>query len=193
MTVWHWVRHGPTHAKSFVGWRDIPADLSDAAAIERLNAALPADAYLISSDLLRASATADVLGTPGRRRLPAERDLREFDFGDWDGLHFSEVAERDPDLSRAYWERPGVPAPPGGESWNAAARRINAAVDRLSDAHAGAHVIAVAHIGTILTQVCRARAETPVDTIARKIDNLSVTEIHWNGEQGRVARINHLP
>ena len=36
MTTWHWVRHGPTHQKSFVGWRDVPADLSDHAQIERL-------------------------------------------------------------------------------------------------------------------------------------------------------------
>ncbi|PHR02026.1 MAG: histidine phosphatase family protein, partial [Sulfitobacter sp.] len=38
MTIWHWVRHGPTHEKAFVGWRDVPADLSDTAQIARLNA-----------------------------------------------------------------------------------------------------------------------------------------------------------
>ena len=33
MTVWHWVRHAPTHETAFVGWRDVPADLSDRARI----------------------------------------------------------------------------------------------------------------------------------------------------------------
>jgi broad specificity phosphatase PhoE len=35
------VRHGPTHAKGMVGWTDLPADLSDGAALARLNAHLP--------------------------------------------------------------------------------------------------------------------------------------------------------
>ena len=52
MTTWLWVRHGPTHEKTFVGWRDVPADLTDAAQIARLNAHLPQEALLISSDLI---------------------------------------------------------------------------------------------------------------------------------------------
>ena len=36
MTRLWWVRHGPTHAKAMVGWRDLPADLSDTAALARL-------------------------------------------------------------------------------------------------------------------------------------------------------------
>ena len=77
MTTWHWVRHGPTHEKAFVGWRDVPADLSDTAQIERLHAFLPDDALLISSDLQRSVTTADVLDI-GRTRLPHHADLREF-------------------------------------------------------------------------------------------------------------------
>ena len=57
MTVWHWVRHGPTHEKTFVGWRDVPADLSDRAALSRLDAALPEQALIVSSDLQRCVAT----------------------------------------------------------------------------------------------------------------------------------------
>ncbi|MDW4499013.1 histidine phosphatase family protein [Sulfitobacter sp. D35] len=193
MTVWHWVRHGPTHERAFVGWRDVPADLSDTAALGRLRDHLPERALLVSSDLLRASATADAIAGDGHDRLPHEADLREFDFGDWDGLHFTEVAERDPDLSRTYWEAPGDVAPPAGESWNAAARRIDAAVARLNRRYPASHIIAVAHIGTILTQVRRALGETHVETIARKIDNLSVTEIRWQGATGQVTRINHCP
>ncbi|MDG1167584.1 MAG: histidine phosphatase family protein, partial [Sulfitobacter sp.] len=58
MTVWHWVRHGPTHEKTFVGWRDVPADLSDRALIGRLNSYLPSEAVVVSSDLIRSVTTA---------------------------------------------------------------------------------------------------------------------------------------
>ena len=47
VTRFWWVRHGPTHEKAFVGWRDVPADLSDHAAIARLDAHLPQGAVLV--------------------------------------------------------------------------------------------------------------------------------------------------
>ena len=82
------IRHGPTHAKGMVGWTDLPADLSDAAQIARLRAALP-DAPVVSSDLLRAVQTGDVL-TPVSR-LPHDPQLREINFGDWENLTFAHV------------------------------------------------------------------------------------------------------
>lgn len=192
MTTFHWVRHGPTHEKTFVGWRDVPADLSDTARIARLHAHLPPTAVLVSSDLCRASATADAVAM-GRARLPDDPHLREFDFGDWDGRHFSDVAQSHPDLSRAYWETPGDIAPPNGESWNAAAARVNARVDALCAAHPGQQIIAVAHIGVILTQVQRALGQPASDIIAHKIDNLSVTSLTRSETGWQLGRINHLP
>lgn len=193
MTTWHWIRHGPTHEKTFVGWRDVPADLSDTAQIARLSAHLPERAFIISSDLIRSVATADALHHDDRERLPHHADLRELHFGVWDGKHFSEVAEMHPDLSRAYWETPGDIAPPGGESWNAAAARVGTVVDALNAAHPTAHIIAVAHFGVILTQVQRALGVGPTDAMAHKIDNLSVTELHHQDGAWAVARINHRP
>ncbi|WP_300036950.1 histidine phosphatase family protein [uncultured Roseobacter sp.] len=193
MTTWHWVRHGPTHQKSFVGWRDVPADLSDTAQISRLSRHLPDNALIVSSDLVRASATADAVQTERRRRLPHEPDLREMHFGVWDGMHFSDVADRDPDLSRRFWEEPGDIAAPEGESWNQTARRVDAVVRRLNAAHPGAQIIAVAHFGVILTQLQRALRVDPYDALAQTIDNLSVTSITWDGENGKTGVINHLP
>ena len=192
MTIWHWVRHGPTHEKTIVGWRDVPADLSDTAQIARLSAHLPDTALMISSDLIRASATADTLSAPGRTRLPHDTNLRELNFGVWDGMAFNAVAKRDPDLSRAYWENPGDTAPPEGESWNACNARVSAVVDRLSKAHPEAHIIAVAHFGVILTQVQRALDLTGHAAIGHKIDNLSVTQLTRGPDTWQVGAINHL-
>ena len=191
MTVWHWVRHGPTHEKAFVGWRDVPADLSDVAQIGRLNSVLPQEALLVSSDLIRASATADAVAL-GRERLPNDPGLREFNFGDWDGLTFDVVAERDPELSRLYWEEPGDVAPPGGESWNAAAARIARVVDGMNAAHPDREIIAVAHIGVILSQVALALTGSATQALSHKIDNLSVTTLRFEGAWS-VERINHVP
>jgi alpha-ribazole phosphatase len=192
VTTWHWVRHGPTHEKAFVGWRDVPADLSDRAQIDRLSHFLPTKALLVSSDLIRAIATADAIaGT--RTRLLDHSGLREFNFGDWDGKHFGEVAETHPDLSRAYWETPGDISPPNGESWNMAARRVSAAVDTLTEANAGSHIIAVAHIGVIMTQIQRGLSASAEEVIGNKIDNLSVSEVRHGPKGWSTGTINHLP
>ncbi|MEO0665238.1 MAG: histidine phosphatase family protein, partial [Pseudomonadota bacterium] len=98
MTTFWWVRHGPTHEKAFTGWRDVPADLSDRAALKRLSAFLPWDAPILSSDLQRTRATADAI-QGARTRLPDHAGLREFDFGLWDGMRFDAIAERWPDES----------------------------------------------------------------------------------------------
>jgi len=190
MTTWHWVRHGPTHQKTFTGWRDVPADLSDIAAITRLHAHLPDTALVISSDLTRSIDTASAV-QGSRTRLPHDPGLREFHFGTWDGQHFSTVADWHPELSRAYWEDPGAHIPPGGESWNAAAARVATVVSRIEAAHPDAHIVAVAHFGTILTQVQAVLGMTAKAVLAQKIDNLSVTTLH--PASGTATHINHCP
>lgn len=193
MTTWHWVRHGPTHAKTFVGWRDVPADLSDLGQIARLKAHLPDDAVVVSSDLSRATATADAVSDVGHRRLPHDPHLREIHFGHWDGMHFDAIADRDPSLSRLFWENPGEIAAPGGESWNAVSTRVEAAVRRISAQHPGRDIIAVAHFGVILTQVQRALGVSAYDSLAQKIDNFSVTRIIRRHGGATASQINHVP
>ncbi len=193
MTVWHWVRHGPTHEKSFVGWRDVPADLSDTALIGRVRTHLPRAALLVSSDLVRSIATADVLARPDHSRLPHEPHLREIDFGVWDGMRFDAIAARDPYLSRAFWEKPGDIQAPEGESWNQTRTRVDAVVDRLNAHHPDAHIIAVAHFGVILTQVQRALGVSAYKAMSHKIDNISVTTLYHDAGGWRAGTINHLP
>ncbi|MCX7567796.1 histidine phosphatase family protein [Sulfitobacter sp. F26169L] len=194
MTTWHWVRHGPTHEKSFVGWRDVPADLSDTALLGRVRRHLPQRAIMVSSDLIRSVHTADALAGQTHTRLPHEPDLREIDFGVWDGMRFDAVAIRDPELSRAFWDQPGDIRAPDGESWNQTMQRVSAVVDRMNNSYPDAHIIAVAHFGVILTQVQRALGVTAFEAMSHKIDNISVTTLHHQGgEDWQVERINHLP
>ncbi len=192
MTRLHLVRHGPTHAKTMVGWSDIPADLSDHAALARLHDHLPQNALVISSDLSRAADTATAIqGT--RRRLPHHPDLREIHFGTWEMRAFAEIEAEDPELAFAYWDSPGDVRPPNGESWNAVRARVDAAIDGLIGTHKGADLIIVAHFGVILTQVQRALDLDAQQTFAHRIDNLSVTELAFDGKTWSAGRINHLP
>lgn len=192
MTNWWWIRHGPTHAKGLVGWTDLPADLSDTSALERLACTLPRDAVVVSSDLIRSIKTADAIAA-GRNRLPHSPALRELNFGQWENRAHSDVSATDPELSRAYWADPGDVRPPGGESWNQTAARVSSFVDDLNVTQKGRDIIAVAHFGVILTQLQRASRIGAKSALSFKIDNLSITRLEFLDPQWRVHGVNRLP
>ncbi len=192
MTRFWWVRHGPTHINGFVGWSDAPADLSDTAALARLEASLPPEALVISSDLQRAVKTADVI-CGSRKRLPHDPALREMNFGDWEMKDFRQVSDTDPKRARAFWETPGDHAPPNGESWSQTTARVNGAVTRLIAEHPDQDIIVVAHVGVILTQLQQASTMPPAAAMSFVIDNLSVTRLDHLAPQWRVKGVNHKP
>ncbi|NOD76603.1 MULTISPECIES: histidine phosphatase family protein [unclassified Ruegeria] len=192
MTRLHLVRHGPTHAKTMVGWSDLPADLSDTAALRRLHDHLPSEAIVISSDLSRAVDTASAIQGP-RLRLPHNPDLREIHFGSWELRGFADIEAEDPELAFAYWDNPGDVRPPKGESWNDVRNRVDTAIDALVAQHTGRDLVIVAHFGVILTQVQRALDLDGQQTFSHRIDNLSVTDITLGANSWTVGKINHLP
>ena len=171
-----------------IGWTDLAADLSDLAALARLEALLPQGAPVISSDLARAVATADALaGT--RPRLAPDPDLREIGFGAWENRSHDEVSAEDPAAVRQFWDCPGEVCPPGGESWNRLRARVDAAADRLSAR--GRDIIVVAHFGPILTQYQRAAGLATVDAFAQPIAPLSLSRFR-RGAGWRAELVNHL-
>ena len=188
MTRFYLVRHGPTHAKTMIGWTDLPADLSDQAALDRLAAHLP-HAPVVSSDLGRAITTADCL-TGSRRRLPHDPALREIHFGQWEAQSFAMAEAENPTLIRAFWETPGPVAAPGGESWDQLTARVWAALDNYRGYDA---LIVVCHFGAILAAVQRGLGVSAAQAFAHKIDNLSVTEVCYDGAAWSAAQINHQP
>ncbi|MEM0946336.1 MAG: histidine phosphatase family protein [Pseudomonadota bacterium] len=184
-TIW-WVRHGPTHAKGMVGWTDLPADLSDDLALQRLSAALPDDLHIVSSDLSRTVATADAIAGP-RPRLTPLPALREMHFGAWEMRGHAEIEAEDPERIRAFWDRPGEVRPPGGESWNELGNRVSTAVDGLLQDHSS--LIAVAHFGVILSELQRVVGWDGETAFSQRIDPLSLTRIDY--ATGEAPLINH--
>lgn len=193
MTRFWWVRHGPTNRKELIGWTDAEADLSDAASLRRLSGYLPPAAPVISSDLLRCRATADAI--LGKRALLGHLpELREIHFGDWEGRTPAELAEAEPELSEKFWTSPGDTALPGGESWSELSARVAKQVQRLCDGYPDQDIIAVAHLGVILSQIQMATGMAAASVLGFQVDNLSVTRIDYLGEGAwRVSGVNQKP
>jgi glucosyl-3-phosphoglycerate phosphatase len=142
-------RHGETAYNAehrFQGQRDVPLNAVGKAQAQRAarHLAVLAPSEIWSSDLIRASATAEYLARLTGLEVQQDKDLRERHGGAWEGLTTDEIRERYP-ADLAAWE------PPGGESVEAVADRTCAAFLRIADAaQPGSLVVVVGH-GASLT------------------------------------------
>jgi broad specificity phosphatase PhoE len=108
-------------------------------------------AIVYSSPQRRAIETAQLFA----RGAPVEilEDLREISHGDWDGLTWSEIEARDPELAArklADWQ--GVTAP-RGEPWHAFSERTGRAFERIRRGPRPAAIVAHAAVNQLLGNV----------------------------------------
>ena len=137
-------RHGETDwnlARRVQGHTDVPLNaigLEQAAELSRLLAIVPLLA-IYSSDLGRARETAAIVARPHRLDATVDPDLREKHFGTWEGLTDREIAGRFPNAVGGRWG--------DGETTEAVAERVLAALTRISDRHPPGPVLVVSHGG----------------------------------------------
>jgi ribonuclease H / adenosylcobalamin/alpha-ribazole phosphatase len=139
-------------------------------------------AAVISSPLQRAYDTASAAAKALGLDPSVDDDLIETDFGAWEGLTFSEAAERDPELHRR-WLRDTGTAPPGGESFDDALERACKARDRIIAAHQGATVLVVSHVTPIKMLLRLALDAGPGILFRLHLDlaSLSIAEFYSDG------------
>jgi alpha-ribazole phosphatase len=182
------IRHAPSAAGGrLAGRRDVPAQLSDDAAIARLASALGTVRTIATSPALRCRQTADAL-FPGRVRIEDAR-LWEQDLGTHEGRLPSDL----PDLGAL--DRPAIAryAPPGGESFAAMVARVTPALAELAAAaKAGGPVAVVAHAGTVRAGLALALGEMPA-ALAFEVAPLSVTRLRCLPDAVSIVCVNAMP
>ena len=196
------LRHGDTQLSPehrFSGLSDLPLSANGTrqaqAAARRLATGASVDA-VVSSPLRRAVATAAIAADELGLTSAIDDDLRETDFGDWDGFTLAEIQQRWP-AAAAAWRRDPEQAPSGGESFAETAQRVNRACDRLLRDHSGQTVLVVSHISPIKILLCRALG-VPLGTIYRLyLGSACISKIQWHGREfAAVHCVNdtsHLP
>jgi broad specificity phosphatase PhoE len=107
-------------------------------------------AAVVSSPLQRAYDTAVTAAKALGRSVTVDDDLTETDFGAWEGLTFTEAAQRDPEVHRRWLRDTSVP-PPDGESFDTVAVRVQAVRDRIIAEYRGGTVLVVSHVTPIKT------------------------------------------
>lgn len=128
------IRHAETDlAGRFCGHSDPPINDRGRQQIEELLKALCVESIdgIYVSDLKRALETAEAIA--GRFQLApiAVPELREIYFGEWEGLSWSEIEDRDAALARRWAELYPRLAAPGGESFDEFRDRVMSEVEHL--------------------------------------------------------------
>jgi broad specificity phosphatase PhoE/ribonuclease HI len=137
---------------------------------------------VITSPLQRAYDTAAKAAKALGLDVTVDEDLIETDFGAWEGLTFIEAAEKDPKLHRE-WLRDTSITPPGGESFDSVADRVQRVRGRIISEHAGETVLVVSHVTPIKTLLRLALDAGPGILYRLHLDlaSLSIAEFYPDG------------
>lgn len=190
------IRHGETEQNKtgvLMGSTDTPLNdhgrLQAATLGERLNA-LEVDS-IFSSPLSRAVETA-ALVFGEEAPIITDSSLQEFHFGEWEGMHFSEIARQYPEIWQKWltdWEQTHIP---GGEAFPAFKHRVISVVEEIVRYNAGKRVAVVSHGGCIRSLLAHFFCESVGKGYWKfKVDNATLSEIEFMGELPILIRFNY--
>jgi broad specificity phosphatase PhoE len=177
------VRHGATANNleaRFTGQSDVDLSPLGELQAEALGRRLASEETLdavISSDLSRALATAEAIVRYRQLPMSIDQDLREISMGEWEGLTYAEVVERDP-IRAAEWRADSLHvAPPGGETTYQLRDRLIRAFDRWRAIYPDASIVWVTHGGVIGVLLCHLLGMDLGHRWQFRRDNAGITEV----------------
>ena len=176
------VRHGSTGSARdgrYLGSTDAPLDAAGRLQVEALGESLRAKrkcGRCVCSPLRRAAQTAEILRSATGCIPEADADLREIDFGRWEGKMFSEIRDSSPEEVDRWARFAPDFAFPGGESLRDFLDRVRRAADRLA-ADEAETVLAVTHGGVIKAMLCRLLGLDPSRYVLFEIAPASMTVV----------------
>jgi len=145
-------------------------------------------ARVLCSPLARCRETAGIALGPGGI-FANDTDLREIDFGRWEGMSFAEIAAADPAGVDRWAALAGDFAFPGGESIRDFRKRVRAAAGRIA-ADPAETVIAVTHGGVIRLLICLFLGLDVRRYLLFDVQPASITELSLDGGKGVLKRVN---
>jgi alpha-ribazole phosphatase len=151
------IRHARTDlAGTFCGHSDPPLNTTGQQQVADLIARLTAEHFdaIFCSDLRRAVDTAEPLAQAFAAPLTQKQGLREIHFGDWEGLTWAEIEQRDAEYARRWSETFPALTAPGGESFADFESRVLAEIAPLLSLAERQRIAVVTHAGVMRTVLC---------------------------------------
>lgn len=145
---------------------------------------------IYASPLLRSRQTADIL-SGGKIPVFIDSRLTEMRVGAWENLPFDEIRMRYPDLYAIRGKHMGTTAPPGGESFVEAGRRLNAFLRSLPE-DAGDMAV-VTHGGILRGWLCGAMSVSPDDILSIRQPWGGITVVQRESNRFSVSSVGCMP
>lgn len=161
------IRHGETAWNvdgRIQGQLDVPLNEMGRWQVHRLARAVADEdiAAVYSSDLLRAFETAQAVSRGCAAPIVTDVGLRERGFGAFEGLSYTEINARWPEMGERWRRRDPTFGAPGGETLNEFFERSIAAATRLAALHPGQTIALVSH-GGVMDCLYRAASRVALD------------------------------
>ncbi|MGO9377578.1 MAG: histidine phosphatase family protein [Dissulfurispiraceae bacterium] len=202
-TTLYLMRHGATvgnEEKRYKGSMDVPMSEYGVGQIKRATEFVQATlrgsmlSAVYTSPLSRALKSAEIIAEPFGLTPVIMSDLRERDFGKWEGMTFSEISQQYPDEFSAWAGNPLEHSPRGGESTLAVHDRVTAVLELILMRHAGDDNIAIAAHGGVNRIILCHIMNMPLDQIFRiEQDNAAVNIITFYDKYPVVKLLNGGP
>ena len=153
------VRHGDTElngAERYWGNTDVKLSDNGFKQAERLRDRLATERIdaIYSSELRRASVTAEIIASKHRLDVITCAELREMNFGELEGLTFNEISRLYPEVTELWLQRSPKLKYPGGESVDEFNSRVSQFVGQLKTHAPQETILIVAHSGSLRTLLC---------------------------------------
>lgn len=192
------VRHGETDWNRLgicQGFSDIELNENGRRQIGELARSLRSEniSAVYSSDLKRATDTANAIAEYHNLSVQVDPDLREMNQGNLEGLTFIQIRERYGELLKEWRENTDLVRLPGGESLKEVQERAWRAVERIYSKHNKEEIVVTAsHNLTIIMLLCKLTGVGLKEFVKFKLQAASKSIILFKNGHHRVVVLNDL-
>lgn len=161
MTHIYLVRHGETAWNvegRFQGQSDTPINETGRQQADALGRYLKGKNLqaIYTSDLIRALDTSRIIAAYHNVDIKPDPRLRELNFGSWEGMDYYEIQSKHPIVLTEWQENILKTAPPGGESLEQLAKRVQVVYEHIISIDLKDEILIVAHGGVLQVLLCYA-------------------------------------
>jgi len=146
---------------------------------------------ILASPTIRAEQTSRIISHKINVNIEFDRDLREQDFGAWEGKRILDIRKQNPGEIEFQESRGWKFCPPGGESRIRVLKRVFRAMEKAAKSFDEKHVLIVAHNGVIKALIYKIldKAFTPDEKTL--LENYHLHELSWDGKL-QIDKLNSI-
>ncbi|NLT95413.1 MAG: alpha-ribazole phosphatase [Clostridia bacterium] len=195
MTKVIFVRHGQTSWNDlgmYQGHTDIPLNEIGFEQAIKVGKRLKNEkvSAIYSSDLLRAKQTAEIIAREHNLPVTVMPELREINFGIWEGKTYKEIKELYPEMLNIWLSKPQDLKIPEGETFPEMLARAWQGLKKILSKHKDETIIVVAHGGTIAVLLCNILEISLNNLWKIKQGNTGITIVEFAEDKGVLTLFN---